>query len=65
MFEGSQGFQALIGIFSQIAGTSCEFWVNPVNFTFQACGGRGGAGADAGDGLSESDLRSGTDVREW
>jgi hypothetical protein len=26
--------KALIGIFSQTAGSTCEFWVNPVNFTF-------------------------------
>jgi hypothetical protein len=24
----------LIGIFSQTAGSTCKFWVNPVNFTF-------------------------------
>ena len=27
-------FRALIGIFSQTAGSTCEVWVNPVNFTF-------------------------------
>jgi hypothetical protein len=26
--------KAFIGIFSQTAGSTCEFWVNPVNFTF-------------------------------
>ena len=26
---------ALIGIFSQTAGSACEFWVNPVNFTLR------------------------------
>ena len=32
--------EALIGIFSQTAGSTCEFWVNPVNFTFRHDGGR-------------------------
>jgi hypothetical protein len=27
--------KALIGIFSQTAGSTCEFWANPVNFTCQ------------------------------
>jgi hypothetical protein len=26
---------ALVGIFSQTAGSTCKFWVNPVNFTFR------------------------------
>jgi hypothetical protein len=30
--------QSLIGIFSQTAGSTCEFWVNPVNYTFWPCG---------------------------
>ena len=29
---------ALIGIFTQTAGSTCEFWVNPVNFTFHVAG---------------------------
>jgi hypothetical protein len=29
-----QLFKALIGIVSRIAGSNCEFWVNPVNFAF-------------------------------
>jgi hypothetical protein len=33
--------KALIEIFSQTAGSTCEFWVNPVNFTFQASASRG------------------------
>ena len=28
--------KAPIGIFSQTAGSTCEFWVNPVNFTFES-----------------------------
>jgi hypothetical protein len=27
-----------MGIFSQTAGSTCEFWVNPVNFTFRCAG---------------------------
>jgi hypothetical protein len=27
--------KALIGMFSQTDGSTCEFWVNPVNFTLQ------------------------------
>jgi hypothetical protein len=27
--------KALIGIFSQTAGSACELWVNPVDFTVQ------------------------------
>jgi hypothetical protein len=37
--------KAFIGIFSQTSGSTCEFWVNPVNFTFNRAdirrGGRG------------------------
>jgi hypothetical protein len=27
--------KALVGIFSQTSGSTCEFWVNPVDFTFR------------------------------
>jgi hypothetical protein len=30
--------KALIGIFSQTAGSTCEFWVNPVDFTLASLG---------------------------
>jgi hypothetical protein len=32
--EFGSTLKALIGISSQTAGSTCEFWVNPVNFTF-------------------------------
>jgi hypothetical protein len=31
--ESGSTLKALIEIFSQTAGSTCEFWVNPVNFT--------------------------------
>jgi hypothetical protein len=33
--------KALIGIFSQTAGSTCECWVNPVTFTFREGGTKG------------------------
>ena len=32
--ESGSTLKALIGIFSQTAGSTCKFWVNPVDFTF-------------------------------
>jgi hypothetical protein len=34
--EFGSTLKALIGIYSQNAGSTCEFWVNPVNFTLKA-----------------------------
>jgi hypothetical protein len=33
--EFGSTLKAIIGIFSQTAGSTCEFWVNPVNFTLE------------------------------
>jgi hypothetical protein len=33
--ESGSTRRLFIGIFSQTAGLICEFWVNPVNFTFR------------------------------
>jgi hypothetical protein len=33
--ESGSTLKALIEIFSHTAGSTCEFWVNPVNFTLQ------------------------------
>jgi hypothetical protein len=32
--ESGSTLRLFIGLFSQTAGSTCEFWVNPVNFTF-------------------------------
>ena len=32
--EFGSTLKALIGIYSQTAGSTCEFWVNRMNFTF-------------------------------
>jgi hypothetical protein len=53
--------KALIEIFSQTAGSTCEFWANPVNFT-STCLGRRAQGAGAhGDGPGDV-LRAGANL---